>query len=173
MNEHTGRAEEAGAVELSVMTESPSRHGRSTLFRRALIAALVGASLWYGSPGLYSILRLSASLAQKTPEERRASLFAPWYAEVVDLRNDVPRHASIDLVMISPRTRDVAVLAGPLLQPRDVRYFDGFADWQARRRAVFLHDDKAANAIPGPPPGPADVTVVVDVDSTPMFRVVR
>lgn len=155
------------------MTEGPSRHGRETLFRRALIAALVGASLWVGFPELFSILRLSASLAQKTPEERRASLFAPWYADVVRLRNDVPRHASIDLVMISPRARDVAVLAGPLLQPRDVRYFDGFADWQARRRAVFLLGDKAANAVPGPPPGPADVTVMVDPGSTPVFVVVR
>jgi len=132
-------------------------------WRRALpIALFLGTILPYGAPRYVAALREARGLARLPMEQRRAELFGNWYADALRLQREVPSTKSIDFVMLTPAARDVAVLAGATLQPRDCRYFDGWDAWRARRRAEFLHDARAANAVPGPPPGPADVVVVVD-----------
>lgn len=131
--------------------------------RRALPIALFLATIVpYGAPRYAATLRLARDLAKRPMEERRAELFGGWYADAMRLRAETPPNASIDFVMLTPAARDAAILAGAALQPRDCRYFDGWEAWRARRRAEFVHDARAVNAPPGPPPGPADVVVAVD-----------
>jgi len=132
-------------------------------WRRALpIALFLGTIVPFGAPRYLAMLREVRGLARLPMEQRRVELFGNWYADAVRLQGEVSPTKSIDFVMLTPAARDVAVLAGATLQPRDCRYFDGWDAWRARRRAEFLHDARAANAVPGPPPGPADVVVVVD-----------
>jgi hypothetical protein len=69
------------------------------------------------------------------------------------LAQRIPRTATVDIVMLSPRARESAVFLGAELAPRDVRFFDGWEAWRARRRAAFMNDPRAVNAAPGPPPG--------------------
>lgn len=140
---------------------------------RLLLIVVIGSSVWNGARRQWESVRFASQLRTHSMEERRAILFAPWYAEVTSLAATLPESASVDVVMLTPQARDVAVLAGPLLQPRDVRYFDGRGAWLRRERARFLHDDKASNAIPGPPPGAAAVTLSIDPAGTPMIRVMR
>lgn len=143
------------------------------LGRITFLAAVVLSSIGYGARDYYSLGRIARDLQPLTMEQRRTTLFAPWYAEVAAIRSGLPVASSIDFVMLTPQARDVAVLAGPLLQPRDVRYFDGWEAWRRRERARFFHDDKATNAIPGPPPAAADVTLSIDPAGTPIFQRAR
>lgn len=139
-----------------------------------LLVVFVVSTVGSGVRAYLALAQNAASLRHLSMEERRRTLFAPWYGEVVALRDAVPANASIDMVMIVPGARDVAVLAGPLLQPRDVRYFDGWTAWRHRTRARFLHDERAANAVSNRPlPGRAHMTVAVDPTTTPIFKVVR
>ena len=138
----------------------------------SLIAALLGSALPSGAPAYLDNLRYAWSLRPMSMEERKAALFAPWYAEATALARSVPADSAIDFVMVKPGARDIAVLAGAVLQPRDVRFFDGCDSWRSRKRAAFLHDDRAVNAAPGPAPAPAAVAVVVDAEAVPQFRVV-
>lgn len=132
-------------------------------WRRALPVALFLATIVpYGAPRYVAALREARDLAKLSMAQRRAELFGNWYADAMQLQAALPRNASIDFVMLTPAARDVAVLAGAALQPRDCRFFDGWDAWRARRRYAFLRDARAANAAPGPPPGPADAVVVVD-----------
>jgi len=140
--------------------------------RRALPIALFLATIVpYGAPRYLGALREARGLAKLPMAQRRAELFGTWYADTLRLQAAVPRTASIDFVMLTPAARDVAVLAGATLQPRDCRFFDGWDAWRARRRFAFLQDARAANAAPGPPPGPADAVVVVDASAVhPLSR---
>ena len=132
-------------------------------WRRALpIALFLGTIVPFGAPRYLAVLREARGLAKLPMKQRRVELFGNWYADAVRLQREVSPTKSIDFVMLTPAACDVAVLAGAVLQPRDCRYFDGWDAWRARRRAEFLHDARAANAVPGPPPGPAAVVVVVD-----------
>lgn len=152
-------------------TDLRERLGTAT--RVVLLATLVASSIWYGAADLAAIGSLSWNLRPLTMEERRRTLFGTWHDEAMALRADIPQSASVDLVMLRPEARDIAVLAGALLYPRDVRYFDGWDAWRKRRRAQFFHDARAANAAPAPPPRKAAVTVVVDPGASPAFRVVH
>jgi hypothetical protein len=72
----------------------------------------------------------------------------------------VPGTGPVDIIILTPAARERAVFLGAELAPRrDVRFFDSREAWRARRRAVFMHDRRAANAPPGPPPGPAEVVL--------------
>jgi len=105
--------------------------------------------------------------------ERRPALFGSWFRSVERLRDATPDDATIDIVMLSPAGRDLAVLSGAVLQPRDCRFFDGWDAWKRRERADFLHDDRAANAAPGPPPGPAAFVIAIDPGAREPVSVVR
>lgn len=159
------------------MTQTPA--GRSTrgrlpaIARLVFLAVVVISSIGYGARDYYALGRIARDLQPLTMEQRREALFAPWYAEVAAIRAELPVESSIDFVMLTPQARDVAVLAGPLLQPRDVRYFDGWEAWRKRERARFFHDDKATNAIAGSPPGAANVTFTIDPAGTPILRRAR
>ena len=137
-----------------------------------MIATLLISTLWYGIPSYLKGMGLAAALRHMSMSERKVVLFSPWYAEAVALRDAIPVHYAIDFVMQSANARDISVLAGAVLAPRDVRFFDSWESWRSRRRAKFLHDDRAVNAAPGPPPSPADVVILVDPAATPQFRVV-
>ena len=141
-------------------------------WRRALpIALFLGTIVPFGAPRYLAVLREVRGLARLPMERRRVELFGNWYADAVRLQREVSPTKSIDFVMLTPAARDVAVLAGAALQPRDCRYFDGWDAWRARRHAEFLHDARAANAVAGPPPAPADVVVVVDAaEEHPLSR---
>lgn len=141
--------------------------------RAVFLAAVVVSSIGFGARDYYSLGRIANDLQPLTMEQRRTTLFAPWYAEVAATRAGLPVTSSIDFVMLTPQARDIAVLAGPLLQPRDVRYFDGWEAWRRRERARFFHDDQATNAIPGPPPGAADVVLSIDPAAAPIFQRAR
>ncbi|HEV2721561.1 MAG TPA: hypothetical protein VG323_16180 [Thermoanaerobaculia bacterium] len=130
--------------------------------RALFVGGFVATIVPYGAPRYAATLRLARDLARLPMEQRRAELFGGWYADAMTLRRETPPTASIDFVMLTPAARDAAILAGAALQPRDCRYFDGWEAWRVRRRAEFVHDARAVNAAPGPPPGPADVVVAVD-----------
>lgn len=119
--------------------------------------------------GLWSAVREAAALRAHAPAERKRIVYGDWIGVVEQIRARVPPGGSVDVVMLTPRAREIAVFAGAELRQRDVRFFDGWEAWRARRRAAFFHDHRAANAPPAPPPGPA--SVVVTVDDT--MRIVR
>jgi hypothetical protein len=102
-------------------------------------------------PGIGTATDLASSV-------RAAASFTPPAASLADR---IPPAATVDIVMLGPGARESAVFLGAELAPRDVRFFDGWEAWRARRRAVFMNDPRAANAAPGPPPGPA--TVVLEI----------
>jgi len=141
------------------------------VLRIVVLVALVLVSILSAFREHVAQARFAIFLRERTMEDRRRMLFGPWYAEVLDIGNRVPVSGTVDLVMQTPAARDIAVLAGPLFQPRDVRYYDGMQDFHARRRARFLHDEHASNAIPGPPPPEASITVLVDPSARPHFQV--
>jgi hypothetical protein len=133
--------------------------------RNAILVLLVAGTMLTGAKRLYETVDLAYHLARIPDlETRKLTLFGPWYAGVQRLRRETPPDATIDFVLLRPEARDIAVLGAAELQPRDVRLFDGWENWKARRRAELLHDARAANAAPGPPPSPARFVVVVDQD---------
>jgi hypothetical protein len=138
--------------------------------RVAILALIVAGTVIAGAKRLADTVRLSYQLARLPDlETRRATLFGPWYEGVQQLRRETPSDAPIDFVMLRPEARDIAVLAAAELQPRDVRLFDGWSAWERRTRAELLHDARAANAVPGPPPAPARFVVVVDPKGVQAF----
>lgn len=92
-----------------------------------------------------------------------ASSFRPSEDPVLEeVRGRVPSDGSVDIVMLSGDASQSAVFAGVALAPRDVRFFSGWDDWRARRRAIFFRDARAANAAEGPPPAAATIVLTVD-----------
>lgn len=141
--------------------------------RIALIVLLVASSIVAGAGRLGDTVRLARDVARAPDlESRRALLFGAWYVAVAELRRATPANATIDFVMAKPEARDIAVLGAAELQPRDVRLFDGWDAWRRRERAELLHDARAANAVPAPPPAPAQLVVVVDPAAQPPLRIV-
>ena len=139
--------------------------------RVALLVLIVAATVAAGARRLYDTAALATQMARLPDlEARRAQLFGAWYGGVQRLRDATPPDAAIDFVMIRPEARDIAVLAAAELQPRDVRLFDGWDAWKQRKRAVLLHDARAANAAPGPPPSRAQLVVIVDPQAPEPFR---
>lgn len=136
-----------------------------------LLPALLALPALETVRGLRDEARRAWALRGETDEVRRRVVLGSWHAVVEEVRGRVPESGAIDFVMVTPEGRDVAVFAGAALAPRDCRYFDGWDDWRARRRAVFFHDDRAANAAPGPAPGEADLVVVVDGRIDPPLRI--
>ncbi|MFL6245260.1 MAG: hypothetical protein ACJ74H_04495 [Thermoanaerobaculia bacterium] len=142
--------------------------------RVALLVLLAASTVFAGVRRLGDTARLAYNLrALPDVEARRAVLFGPWYVAVQQLRRDTPANATIDFVMVRPEARDIAVLGAAELQPRDVRLFDGWDGWKQRTRAELLHDARAANAVHGPPPGPAPFVIVVDPAADPPLREMR
>ena len=143
--------------------------------RVAVLILLVASTVFAGGTRLGDTARLAYHLrALPDLEARRAVLFGPWYAAVQQVRHDTPANATIDFVMVRPEARDIAVLAAAELQPRDVRLFDGWDAWKARRRAELLHDARAANAVPGAPPAPAQFVFMVDpAAASPLHEIRR
>ena len=139
--------------------------------RVALLVLIVASSVFAGAKRYYETARLAVQMARLPDlETRRRVLFGHWYECVQRLRAATPANATIDFVMVRPEARDIAVLGAAELQPRDVRLFDGWDAWRQRRRAVLLHADRAANAVAGPPPSPAQFVVVVDPQAPEPFR---
>ena len=139
--------------------------------RIALLVLIVATTVVAGAKRLYDTAHLAARLAREPDlETRRRVLFGEWYGGVQRLRRDTPPSATIDFVMLRPEARDIAVLGAAELQPRDVRLFDGWEAWRARKRADLLHDARAANAAPGPPPSRAQYVVVVDPSAEEPYR---
>jgi hypothetical protein len=139
--------------------------------RVAILTIFVGSTIIAGAPRLIAMLRTAKDLARlHSLDERRATLFGAWYPAIEQLKRDTPSTATIDFVMLRPESRDIAVLGAAELQPRDVRLFDGWDAWKRRERAILLHDDRAANAVPGPPPHAGDLIVIIDPSNDPPLR---
>lgn len=138
--------------------------------RVVAIVLFVASMIIAGAPRLREVLRDANALAPLTFESRRARWFGKWYPAVAQLRNDIPETATVDFVLLRPEARDIAVLGAAELQPRDVRLFDGWDAWRKRERAILLHDDRAANAVAGAPPGVAQYVVIVDPQIEPPLR---
>jgi hypothetical protein len=142
--------------------------------RIAILVLLVAGSVFAGAKRLADTGRLARDLqALPDVEARRTRLFGGWYAAASQVRDRTPANATIDFVMVRPEARDIAVLAAAELQPRDVRLFDGWDAWKQRTRAMLLHDARAANAVPGPPPAPAQFVFAVDPGAEPPLREIR
>jgi hypothetical protein len=142
--------------------------------RVAILALLMASMIYAGGQRLSGTARLAYDLRQLPDlEARRVRCFGNWYVAAAHLRDHTPVNATIDFVMVRPEARDIAVLAAAELQPRDVRLFDGWDAWKQRRRAILLHDARAANAVPGPPPAPAQFVVAVDPAVEPPLREIR
>lgn len=142
--------------------------------RAAVLFLLVASTILAGGKRLVDTGRLAFELARLDDlEARRATMFGPWYVAVQHLRSEIPPDATVDFVMLRPDARDIAVLGAAELQPRDVRLFDGWEAWRHRTRAELLHDARAANAAPGPPPAVAQFVVVVDPGAYPPLRLQR
>ena len=141
------------------------------MVRIALIVLIVASSVASGAKRLYDTARFAVGIApHRDLDSRRRIVFGAWYEGVQRLRSATPPDATIDFVMMRPEARDIAVLAATELQPRDVRLFDGEDAWRQRRRAELLHDARAANAAPGPPPSRAQLVVIVDPSAPEPFR---
>lgn len=139
--------------------------------RLALIVLIVASSVVSGARRLYDVAHLAVQLARQPDlDTRRRVLFGPWFEGVQRLARETPPSATIDFVMLRPEARDIAVLGAAELQPRDVRLFDGWEAWKQRKRAELLHDTRAANAAPGPPPSRARLVVTVDPSLPEPFR---
>jgi hypothetical protein len=139
--------------------------------RIALLVLIVASSVIAGARRLFDTAQLAVQLARSPDlEARRRVLFGSWYEGVQRLRRETPPDATIDFVMLRAEARDIAVLGAAELQPRDVRLFDGWDAWKRRQRAELLHDARAANAAPGPPPGAARFVVIVDPAAAEPFR---
>jgi hypothetical protein len=138
-----------------------------------LLVSLQASVIWYGAPPLFHLARLARSLVPLSSAQRCDELFGSWYVEAKRLRAVIPRDAVVDIVMVSPSARDIAVLGGATLQPCRCQYFDGWTAWQRRERAMFLHDERAANAAPDVPVRPAQVVIEVNPAATPAFRLTR
>jgi hypothetical protein len=139
--------------------------------RVAILILFVASTIIAGAPRLIAMLRTAKDLVPlHSLDERRATLFGAWYPAIEQLKRDTPPASTIDFVMLRPEARDIVVLGAAELQPRDVRLFDGWAAWKRRERAILLHDDRAANAVPGAAPRVADVIVIVDPASDPPLR---
>lgn len=123
--------------------------------------------------GLVAQARAARALRERSADERRRIVLGSWYAVVDEVRRRVPEGGSVDIVMPSPDARDVAVFAGAGLAPRDCRFFSGWDDWRARRRATFVHDARGANAPAGPAPGPASCVIVAEPRLDPPLRIVQ
>jgi len=113
----------------------------------------------------------TVAMRGESAEARRRITLGSWYVTIAEVRHLVPASGSVDFVMLTPEGRDVAVFAGAALAPRDCRFFSGWEDWRARRRATFFHDERAANAPQGPPPGAASCVVLVDGHLDPPLRI--
>lgn len=107
-------------------------------------------------------VREAAALRGHAPAERKRVVLGTWVSVVEEIRARVPAGGSVDVVMLTPQAREMAVFAGAELARRDVRFFDGWEAWRARERATFFRDDRAANAPAGSTPGPASLVVTID-----------
>ena len=174
-----GRRQAFGIDRSGEVSRTPNAYRRHAIVyhrgvRVAILALLLAGTMVAGAKRLGDTARLAYNLrALPDLEARRTQLFGPWYAAVQQLRRGIPANASVDFVMVRPEARDIAVLAAAELQPRDVRLFDSWNAWIERRRAVLLHDARAANAVPGPLPRPAQFVVVVDPAADPPLREMR
>ena len=142
--------------------------------RVAVLVLLVASTMFAGAKRLGDTARLARDLSSLPDlETRRARYFGKWYVAIEQVKKATPPNATIDFVMARPEARDIAVLGAAELQPRDVRLFDGMDAWKSRTRAVLLHDDRAANAVPGPPPSAAQYVFIVDPRVEPAVRELR
>jgi hypothetical protein len=137
----------------------------------AFLVALLFAPVPATVRGLREQFNRALAMRGESAEARRRVSCGPWYETIVEVRRRVPASGSVDFVMLTPEGRDVVVFAGAALAPRDCRFFSGWDDWRARRRATFFHDERAANAAPGPPPGAASCVVLVDGRLDPPLRI--
>jgi len=143
------------------------------MLRRLALAALLCSTGFFGAARLFDVVTLSWRLHAMPRDQRRAVLFGSWDASARRLAASIPADAAVDMVMVVPESRDLAVLGGAILQPRDCRFFDGWDGWRARRRAEFFHDARAANAPNAVPPPAARYVVAVDPREATPFRLVR
>lgn len=113
---------------------------------------------------LWSLLRDAAAIRRLPLDERRRAVYGDWTRVTDHIRATVPPAGAVDMVMLTPNARELAVFAGVELGLRDVRFFDGWDAWRSRDRARFMNDVRAVNAPPGPPPDAARVVVTVDTE---------
>ena len=135
-----------------------AKAGRVALVLLLLLPAVTtGRDLW-------TSLRTAAALRELPVDERRRVLYGDWVRVTDQIRATVPPGDSVDMVMLTPAARELAVFAGVELGLRDVRFFEGWDAWRSRHRAQFMGDPRAVNAPPGPLPPAARVVVAVDTE---------
>lgn len=138
-----------------------------------LAVGFLAAIVPFGARPAIEACRLAYQLRSVPVPERKVFLIGAWVRDVERLRRATPAGSSIDLVMIGPEARDLAVLSAAMLQPRDCRIFAGWEAWRKRERAHFLQGTQSANAPPGLATPPAQVVVALDVSDAQPFRAVE
>lgn len=138
-----------------------------------LVALLLAPGIRWTLPRLGDAAGAAMRVHRLDADARRAALLGDWYSSVQGLRRTVPENAAVDIVMLTPAARDIAVLAGTALFPRDCRFFDGWDAWQRRSPAIFIHDARAVNAPAGAKPPRGDVLLTADPQRRPPLRLER
>ena len=109
--------------------------------------------------GLWSAIRETVALRDKPLSERKRIVYGDWFKVIEEVGRRIPKDAAVDVVMLTPRSREMAVFAGAELRGRDVRFFEGWEAWRGRQRAIFMRDPRAVNAPSAAPPGPAAIVL--------------
>lgn len=140
---------------------------------RALILLAILPALPATVRGLRESGLRAAALIDLAPEERKRVALGQPFVIASELEARLPENAPIDFVMMTPQSRELAQFTGANLGSHPCRYFDGEEAWRQRRRAVWMQDERGANAPPSPPPGPAAAVVFVDTRQDPQIRILR
>ena len=156
-----------------VIIEHVSGRSGYRLAAHAASAIVLLSVLVAGVPTYAKVVRLAASLMPLSMQERRVALFGAPYQAAISMRRTLHPGATIDIVMMTPEARDVAILTGSELHGYDCQFFEGVDAWQLRKRAAFFRDARAANAVPGPPPTRASVVLTVAPGADASLRVLR
>lgn len=121
------------------------------------LSMLLLPPMWQSVSHLREDFRSAADLRGRAWSARQRAVYGDWYAVVQRVAATTPNNARVDVVMLTPDAWGIAVFTAAALTPRSTAVFLGEDAWRRRERAAFMHDARAVNAAPGPPPAKADV----------------
>ena len=110
---------------------------------------------------LTSRVSLATTFLPMSEADRRLALLG-WPERIARELTKLGSHEPIDFVILDPGARDLAVFTAARVAPRPSRLFEGRQAFEQRKPAILFRDDRAANAVPGPPSIKARTVVVVD-----------
>lgn len=137
-------------------------HGHVRPIRVLAFLVVTVMPVWFSSVYLRDEITVAWRLHRLPWPERQRDVYGESFSVVQELQSKLSSTASVDIIMSSPKSAELAVFTSSALAPRPCRIFLGEDGWRRRERATFVHDSRAVNAPPGPPPGPANVVLVAE-----------